>query len=97
MVPGGSEADGGAPLPEIAPKMKIASGSSQPGVSIADIATAAGAGRITLYSHCKTRAESIDAVLGRVIEQVDEVLNTTDTTGDPRHRPWAACHRRGRS
>jgi hypothetical protein len=30
----------------------------------------------------------IDAVLVRVIEQVDEVLNTTDTTGDP-GRLWA--------
>ena len=54
-----------------------------PEVSIAEIATAAGVGRVTLYGHYKTRAELIDAVLVRVIEQADEILNTTDTTGDP--------------
>ena len=39
-----------------------------PEVSIADIATAAGVGRITLYGHFKTRAELIDAVVVRTTE-----------------------------
>lgn len=56
---------------------------NDPEVSVADIATAAGVGRITLYGHFKTRAELVDAVLTRTIEQADEVLRGTDTTGDP--------------
>jgi TetR/AcrR family transcriptional regulator, mexCD-oprJ operon repressor len=58
--------------------------SRDPDVSIADIAAAAGVGRITLYGHFKTRAELIDAVLIRTVEQADKLLDATDTTGDPR-------------
>lgn len=54
-----------------------------PEVSIADIAAAAGVGRITLYGHFKTRPELIDAVLVQVIERSDAALAATDTTGDP--------------
>ncbi len=54
-----------------------------PEISIADIAAAAGVGRITLYGHFKTRAELVDAVLVRTIEHADAVLGTTDTAGDP--------------
>lgn len=54
-----------------------------PEMSIADIAAAAGVGRITLYGHFKTRAELVDAVLVRTIEHADAVLDATDTTGDP--------------
>jgi len=54
-----------------------------PEVSIAGIAAAAGVGRITLYGHFKTRAELVDAVLARAIEHADEVLDATDTGGDP--------------
>src|SRR6266571_3458358 len=54
-----------------------------PEISIADIAAAAGVGRITLYGHFKTRAELVDAVLVRAIEHADAVLGTTDTAGDP--------------
>jgi len=54
-----------------------------PEVSIADIAAAAGVGRITLYGHFKTRAELVDAVLARTVEHADAVLSATDTTGDP--------------
>jgi TetR/AcrR family transcriptional regulator, mexCD-oprJ operon repressor len=54
-----------------------------PEMSLADIAAAAGVGRITLYGHFKTRAELVDAVLTRTIEHADAVLGATDTTGDP--------------
>jgi AcrR family transcriptional regulator len=55
-----------------------------PEVSIADIAAAAGVGRITLYGHFKNRAELIDAVMGRTIEHADAILAAIDTAGDPR-------------
>ena len=52
-------------------------------MSIADIAAAAGVGRITLYGHFKTRAELVDAVLARTIEHSNAILSATDTGGDP--------------
>lgn len=55
-----------------------------PETSIADIAAAAGVGRITLYGHFKTRAELVDAVVTRAIEHADAILGATDTAGDPR-------------
>lgn len=58
--------------------------SRDPDVSIAEIAAAAGVGRITLYGHFKTRAELVDAVLVRTIEEADRLLDATDTRGDPR-------------
>jgi AcrR family transcriptional regulator len=54
-----------------------------PEMSIADIAAAAGVGRITLYGHFKTRAELVDAVLVRAVAHADAILDATDTTGDP--------------
>lgn len=57
--------------------------SRDPDASIAEIAAAAGVGRITLYGHFKTRAELVDAVLIRTVEQADRLLEATDTTGDP--------------
>src|SRR5260370_27545784 len=54
-----------------------------PETSIADIAAAAGVGRITLYGHYKPRAELVDAVLTRTIQRADLILDATDTTGDP--------------
>jgi len=54
-----------------------------PEASIAEIAEAAGVGRVTLYGHFKTRADLVDAVLTRTITEADAVLDATDTTGDP--------------
>ena len=54
-----------------------------PEVSVVDIAAAAGVGRVTLYGHFKTRAELIDAALVRTIQRADQILDATDTTGDP--------------
>jgi TetR/AcrR family transcriptional regulator, mexCD-oprJ operon repressor len=58
--------------------------SRDPDVSIAEIAAAAGVGRITLYGHFKTRAELVDAVLASTVEQADRLLGATDASGDPR-------------
>ncbi len=55
-----------------------------PETSVADIAAAAGVGRITLYGHFKTRAELVDAVLARTVQRADLILDATDTGGDPR-------------
>ncbi|WP_426502973.1 TetR/AcrR family transcriptional regulator [Dactylosporangium sp. McL0621] len=54
-----------------------------PEASVVDIAAAAGVGRVTLYGHFKTRAELIDAALVRTIQRADQILDATDTTGDP--------------
>ena len=54
-----------------------------PDMSIAGIAAAAGVGRITLYGHFKTRADLVDAVLVRTVQQADAILDATDTSGDP--------------
>ena len=54
-----------------------------PEMSVAGIAAAAGVGRITLYGHFKTRAELVDAVMTRTIEQADAILDATDPGGDP--------------
>ncbi|GAA4564354.1 TetR/AcrR family transcriptional regulator [Planotetraspora kaengkrachanensis] len=52
--------------------------------SVADIAKAAGVGRVTLYGHFSTRADLVDAVLTRTAEQADATLDTIDMAGDPR-------------
>ncbi|MEV4536497.1 TetR/AcrR family transcriptional regulator [Asanoa sp. NPDC049518] len=54
-----------------------------PEASVVDIAAAAGVGRVTLYSHFKTRAELIDAALVRTIQHADHILAATDTSGEP--------------
>jgi TetR/AcrR family transcriptional regulator, mexCD-oprJ operon repressor len=54
-----------------------------PEMSIADIAAAAGVGRITLYGHFKTRAELVDAVLVRTVEHANTILDATEIDGDP--------------
>ncbi len=54
-----------------------------PEVSLAGIAAAAGVGRVTLYGHFKTRADLVDAVLARTVQQADTILDATDITGDP--------------
>jgi TetR/AcrR family transcriptional regulator, mexCD-oprJ operon repressor len=51
--------------------------------SMADIAAAAGVGRVTLYGHFKTRADLIDAVLVRTTTRAHDILAQTDTAGEP--------------
>ena len=66
-----------------------------PGMSIADIAAAAGVGRITLYGHFKTRAELVDAVLVRTIKHANAILDATDTVHDPILRRVQSPSQRG--
>jgi TetR/AcrR family transcriptional regulator, mexCD-oprJ operon repressor len=68
--------------------------------SIADIARRAGVGRITLYGHFSTRADLIDAVFTRLLDESDHALAAVDLTGDPRHAltrliesSWQIIHR----
>jgi TetR/AcrR family transcriptional regulator, mexCD-oprJ operon repressor len=58
--------------------------SRDPQASIADIAAAAGVGRITLYGHFASRAELIDAAFEHALHQADQVLDAVDLSGDPR-------------
>lgn len=55
-----------------------------PGASVADIAGAAGVGRVTLYGHFSSRDELVEATLSRVLERGDEVLAALDLSGDSR-------------
>ena len=55
-----------------------------PQASIADIAAAAGVGRVTLYGHFASRAELMEATLGHAVRQADEILDAVDLSGDPR-------------
>jgi AcrR family transcriptional regulator len=54
-----------------------------PQATIAEIASEAGLGRVTLYGHFKTRAELLDAVFERVSAQSSELLDSVDLRGDP--------------
>jgi len=55
-----------------------------PDTSVAEIAAAAGVGRMTLYGHFKTRTDLLDAVLTRVVAEAHETLGAVDVGGDPR-------------
>src|SRR5690606_34861007 len=44
----------------------------------------AGVGRVTLYGHFGNRAELIDAVVTRAVEEGDAALDALDLSGDPR-------------
>ena len=53
-----------------------------PQASLADIASAAGVGRVTLYGHFSSREELLEAALRRAIERADADLAEVDLTGD---------------
>lgn len=55
-----------------------------PDVSVAEIAKAAGVGRVTLYGHFESRSTLVTQVVERAIEQSDEALGEVDLDGDPR-------------
>src|SRR5262249_36170118 len=55
-----------------------------PDTSVAEIAAAAGVGRMTLYGHFKTRTDLLDAVLARAVAEAHETLGAVDVAGDPR-------------
>lgn len=56
---------------------------ADPETSVADIAAAAGVGRMTLYGHFKTRADLLDAVVTRVAAEAHGTLDSVDVSGDP--------------
>ena len=52
--------------------------------SMADIASAAGVGRVTLYAHFPSRRELVDATVARAISEGNVALESVDLSGDPR-------------
>ena len=46
----------------------------RPGASMADVARAAGVVRATLYGHFPSRAELLEAVVGRALAEADEAI-----------------------
>jgi TetR/AcrR family transcriptional repressor of mexCD-oprJ operon len=58
--------------------------SRNPDASVAEIAQTAGVGRVTLYGHFPSRAELVDAVMTRAIEEGHLSLDAVELDGDPR-------------
>jgi AcrR family transcriptional regulator len=56
----------------------------RPDATLAEIAEAAGVGRVTLYGHFSSRAALVDAVMSHAIERGHAALEPVDLTGDPR-------------
>ncbi len=52
--------------------------------SMADIASAAGVGRVTLYAHFSSRRELVDATTARALNEGNVALEGVDLSGDPR-------------
>jgi TetR/AcrR family transcriptional regulator, mexCD-oprJ operon repressor len=52
--------------------------------SMAEIAQAAGLGRVTVYGHFPTREALVEATLARLLDQGETILAGLDLTGDPR-------------
>ncbi|GAB3753762.1 TetR/AcrR family transcriptional regulator [Microlunatus parietis] len=57
---------------------------TNPEASMAEIAKAAGVGRVTLYGHFPSREVLVEAALTRLLERGEEALRGIDLTGDPR-------------
>lgn len=57
---------------------------TNPRASLAEIAKAAGVGRVTLYGHFSSRDELLQAVIKRTLDRVDAQLSVIDLSG----RPW---------
>jgi TetR/AcrR family transcriptional regulator, mexCD-oprJ operon repressor len=54
-----------------------------PQASMAEIAVAAGVGRVTLYGHFSSRTELVDALFERTIGRAEKQLASLDLKGDP--------------
>jgi TetR/AcrR family transcriptional regulator, mexCD-oprJ operon repressor len=52
--------------------------------SVAEIAQAAGVGRVTVYGHFPSREALVEATLARLLDQGEAVLAGLDLSGDPR-------------
>jgi TetR/AcrR family transcriptional regulator, mexCD-oprJ operon repressor len=57
--------------------------SEDPNASMADMAKAAGVGRVTVYGHFSSREQLIESVLIRTIERSEAELAEIDLEGDP--------------
>ncbi|WP_318152870.1 TetR/AcrR family transcriptional regulator [Microbacterium helvum] len=75
---------------------------ADPEASLAEIARAAGVGRITLYGHFDSRAALLGEVAERAIGQTEQELARVDVSGDPREAlgallqaTWHLTHRFG--
>lgn len=53
-----------------------------PGASMAEIASVASVGRVTLYGHFSSRGELMDALFERTILRAEEQLKALDLSGD---------------
>lgn len=58
--------------------------SRSPSATTAEIAQAAGLGRVTVYGHFPSRAALIDAALVRLLERGEAALGRVELGGDPR-------------
>lgn len=56
--------------------------SDNPASSLADIAQAAGVGRVTLYGHFSSRTELLTALLHRTMTRIEIELDSVDLSGD---------------
>lgn len=65
----------------------------RPNATMAEIAQAAGLGRVTLYGHFSSRAQLLDAVVAHVIDEGEESLSEVNLEGDA----WEALVRLIRS
>jgi TetR/AcrR family transcriptional repressor of mexCD-oprJ operon len=54
-----------------------------PRANMAEIASAAGVGRVTLYGHFASRTELMDVLFERTINRAEEQLSALDLEGDP--------------
>ena len=61
----------------------VAALASDPMASVAEIARAAGVGRVTLYGHFASRDELLHAVALHVMRQVETELGSVPLDGDP--------------
>lgn len=55
--------------------------SSRPGVSVAEVAQAAGVGRVTLYGHFPSRTELAKALMTRAFEETEAAWASVETAG----------------
>ncbi|MBT2232079.1 TetR/AcrR family transcriptional regulator [Nonomuraea sp. NEAU-A123] len=67
--------------------------STDPAASVADVAKAAGVGRVTLYGHFPSREALVDAVLDHAISIADLALGGVDIDGPPAPEAVAALLR----
>ncbi|MEU4696332.1 TetR/AcrR family transcriptional regulator [Nonomuraea dietziae] len=56
---------------------------ADPGASVAEIAKAAGVGRVTLYGHFPSRESLVDAVLEHAVDHAELALSGLDLEGLP--------------